>query len=177
MKPLWKRRPEVLLHGQIPKPMHGLAPREILGRAWWDKTRRAAYKSTRFHCIACGVYKYNTPEDYLCGHEVYSIDYLLGRMEYVETIPLCSRCHNFIHSGRLSALRDQGKITESEYMSVLGHGRTVLYEAGLHLSPPYSGPTADWEDWRLVIDGVEYPPKFKTFEDWKRAYRYAEDRD
>jgi hypothetical protein len=29
---------------------------------------------------------------------------------------------------------------------------------------------ADWGDWRLVLDGKLYPPKFKTVEEWEKEF-------
>lgn len=53
-----RTNPSILLHGNIPKPMHGTAPRVVLGQAWWNKERQAAYASTNYCCEACGVSKW-----------------------------------------------------------------------------------------------------------------------
>lgn len=189
-KKIWTRRPEILLCPQIPDPMHGVAPRVILGKEWWDKTRRLAYESTNFHCIACGVDKYYAKwHKWLEAHEVYDIDYLLGRMTYLETVPLCHFCHNFIHCGRLQALKDKGEISNEKYHAILDHGLNVLTAAGLKKPLPrgaQDGPMADWGDWRLVLpnpearrltlakssfkETIEYPPKFKNLDEWKKEY-------
>src|SRR5678815_897106 len=79
-----KLRPEILLQQQIPQPMHGVAPRTVLGDKWWNAERTAAYKSTAFHCLACGVHKSCAEyHKWLEAHEQYEIDYLLGRMTYL----------------------------------------------------------------------------------------------
>jgi len=78
MRALWKLRPEVLLCPNVPKPMHGLAPRVVLGSAWWDETRQRAYRSTNYHCIACGVSRERAKyHQWMEGHELYSINYPL----------------------------------------------------------------------------------------------------
>lgn len=172
IKPItWTLRPEVLLCPNVPKPMHGVAPRVILGQTWWDQTRDQAYRSTAFHCIACGVYKGDALfRKWMEGHELYDIDYLLGRMTYLEAIPLCHACHNFIHDGRLQALLDKGEIHQAKYVQIIQHGNRVLRMAGLRKPEPYAGPCADWADWRLVLEGKEYPPKFPSFEAWRQAF-------
>lgn len=166
----WILKPEILLHGQIPKPLHSLNPRTLLGRAWWDRERLKAYKSTDYHCQACGVFKTDAKyHAWLEGHENYEIDYLLGRMTYLGILPLCHYCHSYIHRGRLEALLESGKIHHAKYVSIIQHGDSVLAKAGLVKQRDYNGPVAEWADWRLVIDGKEYEPIYKNFEQWKKA--------
>lgn len=169
-------RPELLLLPNVPKPMHGVNPRTVLGKEWWDRTRKAAYASTGYLCAACGTSRQRAKEKHwLEGHEVYDIDYLLGRMEYVETVPLCHYCHCFIHCGRLEALSLRGEVTRRKYRAVMKHGKEVLRRAKLKRKAAYSGPVAEWDEWRLVIDGKEYPPLFKSFEEWSKHYLGDED--
>ena len=150
--------------------MHGMAPRGVLGRPWWDEIRQKAYRSTSYHCVACGVHKYKAKfRQHLEGHELYEIDYLLGRMEYVETVPLCHCCHNYIHDGRLAALLDAGEITHGKYATIIQHGDRILYAAGLQ-KEVYIGEMAEWGEWRLVVNDKEYQPKFKTPEEWAKEY-------
>jgi len=170
-KPQWKLLPSVLLCPNIPKPLHGVAPRVILGSKWWDVTRRAAYASTGYHCQACGVHKYHARlHQWLEAHEEYDTDYLLGRMTYIRSVPLCHYCHAYIHSGRLQALRDKGQIKPQLHDEILSHGDRVLRQAGLTKPPTHNGPMADWSDWRLVLNDKLYPPKFKTVEEWEKEF-------
>lgn len=159
--------PSILLHPQIPKPMHGMAPRTVLGQAWWNREREAAYQSTNYHCEACGVSKWEAKyKQWLEAHEVYQIDYLKGRMVYERASPLCHYCHNYIHAGRLQWLFETRRINHQKYASIIQHGDAVLKQAGLKRPKPYEGPTAGWTQWRLVINGKEYAGKFKSMEDW-----------
>jgi len=148
-----------------------LAPRVILGQRWWDETRQAAYASTAYHCVACGVSKIVAAyHQWLEGHELYEIDYAMGRMTYVETVPLCHLCHNYIHAGRLQAMLDSGEITQAKFTDVTLHGDRVLREVKLRRVEPYGGPFAEWKSWRLVIDGKEYKPVFKSYEAWLKKF-------
>lgn len=162
----WKLRPEILCCQKIPKPLHGVVPRLLLGQSWWDKTREAAYRSTDFHCVACGVHKYDAKNrQWLEGHEVYEIDYLAGIAEYKETVPLCHFCHNYIHDGRLNCLLESGRIHQAKYVAIIQHGDAVLKKHGLKREK-YEGPMADWGDWRLIVEGREYMPSFRSLADY-----------
>lgn len=166
----WDRKPEILLCPNVPKPLAGVNPRTILGRKWWDKTRKEAYISTNFHCIACGVHKEEAKgPKWLEGHEVYEANYPKGRMSYVETVPLCHYCHNFIHDGRMLSLLGAGKYDHGKYVRVMNHGNKVLREAGL-VKIPYSGEVAPWSKWRLELLGKKYKPLFKSYEEWMEHY-------
>jgi hypothetical protein len=130
--PKSQRQPNILLCPNIPKPLHGVNPRTILGRAWWDKERKAAEAGTKGHCLACGIHKTKARfRKWMEGHELYRINYGAGRMTYLKTVPLCHYCHNFIHSGRLQALMEKGEIPVNQFHAIMGHGYGVLHEAGL----------------------------------------------
>lgn len=182
--------PEILMHPNIPKPLHEVNPRNIMGQVAWDKVRQEAYASTGYRCIACGVHKSEAKgHQWLEAHEFYDIDYAAGRVEIKKIIPLCHYCHNFIHSGRLSMVLGKEK-TEQEVVDILEHGFKVLSENDLpafhftvHLAHELGaetygvepaitpdGETPAWEDWRLVWRGVEYPPKYKTYQEWKERF-------
>jgi len=163
--------------------MHCVAPRNVLGQKWWDQTRQSAYESTSFHCLACGVWKHDAEyRHWLEAHELYNINYARGRMVYVESVPLCTLCHAFIHDGRLQALLEQGKITHQRYSATIRHGTKVLGDAGLKRSTHDErdkvillNGIADWASWKLIIDVVidgkkvhkEVGPRFKSFEEWE----------
>lgn len=163
--------PSILLYGNIPKPMHEVNPRTVLGVKWWNAERTAAYASTDYHCEACGVSKYEAKfHQWLESHESYKIDYAKGTMTYLRAVPLCHACHSFIHCGRLQALLDQGLISQQRYALIIQHGDAVLKAAGLPKSVPYSGPFAPWHRWRLIVNNKKYPPKYKTQAAWEKAH-------
>jgi len=163
-------KPQLLLANNIPRPMHGLAPRVVMGRSWWDKTRKEAYKKTDYHCQACGVHKSKALfHKWLEGHETYDIDYQVGRMVYLETVALCHACHNFIHDGRLHFLMSSGRFPHDKFRKILDHGTTLLRMHGLQ-RPTYKErdqtiqrlvalrQVAPWDQWRMVFQETLYPP-------------------
>jgi hypothetical protein len=132
-------------------------------------------------CAACGVYKFNALyRQWLEGHELYDVDYAAGTMTYMETVPLCHYCHNYIHDGRMLALVEKGEMSQAKYAAVIQHGDRVLTENGLvrltrkerelmlarlHIE----GKMAPWKSWRMIVGGKKYGPKFKTPEHWKKG--------
>jgi len=177
----WVCQPEILLCENIPQPLHGVAPRVVLGQKWWDQERKAAYRSTQFHCLACGVSKHQAKyHKWLEGHEIYDIDYAKGRSIYIRTVPLCHFCHNYIHDGRLTALLQQCKIHQGKYVQIVQHGNRVLSKAGLERATlrqrgkelerkHRKGEIAEWSDWRMVVNGEEYTPLYSSPEELNAA--------
>lgn len=196
------RRPELLCHPNIPKPLHGVAPRVVMGKKWWDEKRQAAYAKNNQHCWACGTHKSEALiRQWLEAHEAYSIDYAKGIVELHEIVALCHCCHNFIHSGRLWALLKRAEIRVSLFEMVMQRGLRVLEDAGLtpwwgtlmnwlqfdqrlpdwgafdqvaHLIPENELECATWSSWRLVIDGQAFPPEHETFLAWQEHYQEHE---
>lgn len=176
-------RPDILLHPNIPKPLHGVNPRSIYGTNWWNRTRLLTYKSTEFHCLSCGVHKTEAKSrQWLEAHELYTIDYKRGVATYVEAVPLCHFCHNFIHSGRMQTLLDRGEVHHSKFVAIVQHGDRVLRQAELERKPHLEreqemlkmisdGLVAEWSEWRLKLDGKLYPPLFKSAKEYEVHWR------
>jgi hypothetical protein len=180
------KRPELLRSPQIPAPMSGVNPRSIMGQAWWDKKRRAAYRKNNYHCWGCGVPAKSAQwRRYLEAHERYNIDYMRGTMRLVEVVALCHSCHNFIHMGRLSGRLERGEIGIEYAQGIVNHGYAVLRAAGLEpwwstrlivegIHPTSLEPGvlvgAPWEKWRLLLGGRRYGPKFKDEEEMNAYY-------
>lgn len=183
-----KLKPEILTHPNLPKPMHGLNPRTLLGQTWWDKTRLEAQKRTNYICIVCGVHKTKAiKHQWLEGHEYWEIDYKKGKCKVISIEPLCHYCHNFIHSGRLTEIVG-GEKSKREVKEILEHGFKILSDNKLKCFPvtlelakklgvktnvkSYKAPESkiEWIDWRLVLNGKEYEPVHKSYEDWKKYY-------
>lgn len=158
----------------VPKPLHGMAPRVLLSPFWWAVTKQNAYASTGYRCAACWVPKSEAKyHSWLEAHEVYDVDYAAGTATYIETVPLCHSCHNFIHSGRMESLVQNGEMPASKYKDIIRHGRSILKKAGLKM-PKEPKNVARWESWAMVIDGKKYPTVYKDYEEWKEKYAESE---
>ena len=175
-------RPELLLHPNLPKPLHNLAPRTVKGKVWWDIERRKAYAKHNYHCMACGVFapynivkqRFETKDRQLDAHEHYDIDYSNCTAELVEIVALCHLCHSYIHSGRVNALFSKGVIDEEDCWYVFTHGDSVLLDCGINPNiktvdrNTYKGT---WLQWRLILEGEKYKSKFGSFDEWRRYYK------
>lgn len=184
-----KLLPEILCQPNIPKPLHGLNPRSIKGKDWWDKKRKEAYASTNYNCIACGVHKTKAKKhQWLEAHEFWNIDYKTGICEVIKIVPLCHYCHNFIHNGRLYMIMGKEK-TWQEVTEILEHGFYILSQNNLKAFPhalelakfigaktynvkAYKLPEHDtkWENYVMILEGETYKSKFKDYFEWEEYY-------
>lgn len=183
--------PDVLMHPNIPKPLHGVNPRSIMGQEAWDILRKKTYAENDFRCVACGVHKSNAEgPKWLEAHEYYKIDYSKGIVTIEKIVSLCHYCHNFIHSGRLSMILGKEK-SESEVIDILEYGFYILSINDLECFPftfefanvlnaetfgvqAYamdSSVDVEWGQWKLIYNGVEYYSKFEDYEEWQSYYR------
>lgn len=180
-------KPEILTHPNIPKPLHGISPRTIMGQRWWDNKRQEVYRSTEYHCIACGVHKTEARgPKWLEAHESFEIDYNTGICTIRSIEPLCHYCHNFIHSGRLFV----NDTTNKFKIDVLNHGFDIIRKNdlkcfyitidiavrlgikiwGIKKYTPVISKGVRWQDWKIVFNDKEYRSKFKNYEEWSNFY-------
>ena len=90
----------------IPKPLHGVNPRTLLGSGNWNKMRRACYAAANDTCEICGAKPENLRHRH--GHEVYEISYSQGTAKFIRVFCVCSLCHlACIHTGRALTLWKQ----------------------------------------------------------------------
>ena len=90
----------------LPKPLHGMAPRTLLGKPAWDEMRKSCYEAAGMKCEVCGAeVGKDIKKIQLHAHEVYNIDYKKGTSTFVRCVALCARCHlGGIHTGRAITL-------------------------------------------------------------------------
>lgn len=109
----------------IPKPLHGLPPRKIMGTTKWDAMRKRCYFDADYKCEICGC---SPSKGNLHAHELYEIDYLSGESLFKRCIAICREDHDFIHSGRLITLYKEGNplYPKSYVLRVLEKGFSLI---------------------------------------------------
>lgn len=113
----------------IPKPMHGLAPRIIMGEAAWTKVRKKAYFDAGYRSEISG--KLCAEPGSLHAHEVYDINYKTGLCTFKRVCAITPQEHvYFIHSGRMLTLW-KGKnpmYTTEKVLAGVENGFKLIYE-------------------------------------------------
>lgn len=181
---------EILCQPHVPKPLHGLNPRIILGKEWWDKVRKEAQRLNNYKCFACGIHKSQAKlHKWLEGHEIWKIDYNTGECKVIGIASLCHYCHNFIHSGRLSCLIENREIEVELAQDILQYGFDLLKNKNLKVFEftyllakelivvdTYDVDyytvydNCEWSDYHLILNGKRYESNFETYEEWFNYY-------
>jgi len=197
-KKIHRNRPKLLLDGTIPRPMHGVNPRSIMGKKWWDEERKRAFEYNNYHCHCCGVYKRDAKFfSWLEGHEIYRVDYAKCRMVFRGVVALCHACHAVVHAGRTTQLYLNERMTEDKFDAIVKHGQALFKKYKLDkpiafrfMELIYQGQFVEdanaiiseeykdtkplnlnrWDEWRLWFQGKLYPPKHKTMDAWSDHY-------
>ena len=159
--------PTILTHPNIPKPLHGVNPRTIMGEEMWQELSSLVRKDVMY-CQACGSSRFISKGGFEC-HEVYNIQYSAGISTFIRYVVICKDCHNFIHEGRLSSLVEANKITRHEYWRIIKRGNAILKKHGLYKKRP-SRIHTEWSSWKLIYQGKEYKPIYKNMKEWRAAY-------
>jgi len=190
-------QPKILLDGTIPRPLHGVNPRSIKGKAWWDRQRKRAYEHNNYHCHACGVHKRDARIfSWLEAHEIYEVNYEKCTMKFKGVVALCHACHSIVHAGRTTQLYLNGQIDHRRLKLFVTHGEGIfkhynitppvafrfmqLIESGMSttgaadvVDKEYTTNPLDmrsWNRWKLYFNNKAYPPKYKSHREWSDHY-------
>ena len=146
---------EILAQTVLPKSLHGINPRTIMGQAKWNKLKKEKLAEADHHCMACGEFVPHVPGNYLECHEVYQIDMDKKEFKLADIICLCKKCHDYIHMGRLQMLVKEGTVTPEYYNEVVKRGDTLLKVHNLKKQNlPFD--EINNPDWYLLYEGKKY---------------------
>lgn len=172
-------QPELLGQANVPKPLHGINPRTIMGKAAWTAFRRSILAKQNY-CSACGIE--NVPFDL---HEDYKTDYNKKYAKIEKYVLLCKDCHSFIHSGLLRVLTAESKdyqkairILEKGF-KICADNNVSVFEGTYILAKDlkmdvskvtwYRAKRYTFDGWYLEYNGVTYPGISEK--QWKTKYK------
>lgn len=163
----------ILTHPNIPKPLHGISPRAIMGQHWWDVQRKKAYAEAGQKCEACGTPRAEAwPSRWLEAHEEY--EYLPeGVLVFKKIVCLCPACHKFIHSGLRDILVQTRKMNKETNLMIENHGKQLLRESKLlavwFQRHEWLNRDVEWGDFRMIFQNQEYGPSSQSYAEWERG--------
>lgn len=159
----------------IPRPLHGVNPRTLLGPTTWNRMRKFCYNQANDTCEICGHKPENLRNRH--GHEVYEIDYANGTAKFVKVFCLCSVCHlACIHTGRALTLwkKDNPLYPTSFLLQGAEHAFKIISEYNK------DNPGADLRAYATFLDYLKYDelrePMEKLIEKYNiKFYQEVED--
>ena len=111
----------------VPKPLHAINPRIIMGQDKWDNLRMQCYLDSKYKCEICDR---KLDDKNIQLHELYSYNHTNGVAKFERYISVCKLCHNGIHSGRAASLfRNHNPIFTKKYMlEIAENAFKLVYE-------------------------------------------------
>lgn len=108
----------------IPKPLHELCPRNIMGEQGWKQYRLNCIKHAKYVCEICGKkLTYGAK-----SHELYTYSYLTGTAVFQRCVCLCSTCHDGIHSGHSITRFKRGEISKEHLLAIIENAFRIIWE-------------------------------------------------
>lgn len=159
----------------IPRPLHGVNPRTLLGASTWNHMRKRCYAEADNTCEICGYKPDNLRQRH--GHEVYEIDYAHGTAKFVKVFCVCSLCHlGCIHTGRaLTLWKHNNPLYPTEFLlKGAEHAFKIIYEYNK------DHPGADLRAYITFLDYLKHDELKEKMEELIKKYKikfYAEAED
>lgn len=149
----------------IPRPLHGVNPRTLLGASTWNHMRKLCYAQANDTCEICGYKPENLRHRH--GHEVYEIDYAHGTAKFVKVFCLCSLCHlACIHTGRaLTLWKKKNPLYPTEFLlKGAEHAFKIIHDYNVEHSD------ADLRAYSTFLDYLKHDELKGTMEELIRKY-------
>lgn len=115
----------------IPKPIHGLAPRTVLGDSTWQHMRKRCYFEAGYKSQISGIdLDRSSAQLRPNAHELYSYNYYTGEALFERAVCISPLEHNFIHSGRMLTMYKKGNplMPKSYLLAAVENGFRIIKE-------------------------------------------------
>ena len=156
----------ILTMPNIPHALHGegLQPRTILGKTTWDHMRKRCYYEAEYKSEITGEVP---PKGQLHAHELFSYDYDKQEGVFQRCIALTKREHDFIHSGRLLTMFNNGVAyyPKSYVLDVIENGFRIISD--YNKEHPNDLPLRCFS---TILDGLKNPDLAKELAELIEKY-------
>ena len=115
----------------VPAPLHGVAPRTILGNSTWTHMRKKCYFDADYKSQISGIDLDGSTSDLKCNaHELYSYDYIRGKAYFERAVCISPVEHNFIHSGRMLTMykKKNPLMPKSYLLKIVENGFKIIHD-------------------------------------------------
>ena len=137
----------------IPKPLHAVNPRLIMGETAWTKVRKKAYYDAGYRSEISGIL--SASPGGLHAHEVYDINYVTGVCTFKRVCAITPQEHvYFIHSGRaITMWKNHNPLyTTEKLLAGVENGFKLIYE--WNKSHPHRPKLKAYQ---TFVDYLKYP--------------------
>ena len=152
--------PKILTEHTIPPALHGVNLRLYWGKAKWKKLGRLIREKQDYICRACGRKVPHKNYDWLNLHEIfiYNCENKIATIRSI--VGLCTKCHDYIHSGRLLMLKSGGTVTQEYVDEVINRGDEILAKHNLKKQDMEKELFLS-NEWKLLYQGQDLVPVLK----------------
>lgn len=158
-------RPDILLQ-ELPKPLHTITPRFIMGGHKWNKAKRQAAANNNYCCWCCGVNINDTTPSRLEGAPIIHIDYEFKIVYFRGVAAVCYNCNSFINLSGVKLSEEKGLRPVGFSQAIIQHGAALVnvLQKIENINTAYA--INDFKNWRYNFDGVEYFSRFDNVFDY-----------
>jgi len=165
--------PEILLQ-ELPKPLHGITPRFIMGGKMWNKKKNAAALKNNYCCWVCGVNVNDTEPKRLEGAPVFFVVEETKRVIFRDVAALCKKCNSFLNLSILWKMEKRGLCKKELIEQIILHGDNFVDVVKKIENINVMFAVNDFKNWRYFFDGIEYYSRFDSLEEYNAFFNAKE---
>ena len=153
-------KPEILLQ-ELPKPLHTITPRFILGGKEWRKLKNIAAAQNNFCCWGCGV-NINETQTFkrLEGAPVFVVEEKYKIVYHRDVAALCYKCNSFLNISKVKSMEAQGLYEKGFSEEIVLHGSALVNVLEKIENINVMNSQNDFANWCYNFNGVEYFSRF-----------------
>jgi hypothetical protein len=161
-------KPELLLQ-ELPKPLHTITPRFILGNSEWKRLKQKASLDNNYCCWCCGVNVNDTTPQRLEGAPIFHVEYEYKMVYFRGVAAVCYMCNQFLNLRKVIDSAVKHNNTETLFQIRL-HGDALVNVVDKLINIFNASQINDFQNWRYNFNGVEYFSPFKNVDEYNAFF-------